>query len=99
MGDWPGNDFQLVTEVVLGLLLVVLIVTALQRARVTPKEFASLNKEVKQLSEEVKALQLAEQRRFIRELRTSKEDDEIASSTPKSAASANASPSGLRTVK
>jgi cytoskeletal protein RodZ len=95
MGDWPGNDFQLVTAVILGLLLVVLIVTALQRARVTRKEFAKLRKDVKQLSDDVKALQVAEQRRFIKELRTAKDDEDIQSSGPKSAASANASPSAL----
>jgi type III secretory pathway component EscU len=99
MDDWPVNDFQLVTAVIVGLLLIVLIVTAFQRARVTRKEFVRLKKDVKQLSEEVKTLQLAEQRRFIRELRTSKEDDEIPSSVPRTAVSANVSPSGLRTVK
>jgi len=96
MGDWPGNDFQLVTAVILGLLLVVLVVTALQRARVTRKEFAKLRKDVKQLSDDVKVLEVAEQRRFIKELRIAKDDDEIASSGPKSA---NASSSALRTVK
>jgi hypothetical protein len=49
-------------------MLVALIATAFQRARVTRKEFARLREDVKRLSEEVKELQAAEQRRFIKEL-------------------------------
>ena len=68
MSDWPLNDSQLMTAGILGILLVVLIVTAFRKARVTRKEFARLREDVKLLSEEVKELQAAEQRRFIKEL-------------------------------
>jgi len=49
-------------------VLVVLIVTAFRKAGVTGKEFARLQKDVERLSEEMKELQAAEQRRFIKEL-------------------------------
>jgi hypothetical protein len=68
MTDWPLNDSQLLTAGILGVMLVVLIVTAFRKATVTRKEFARLREDIKQLSEEVKELQAAEQRRFIREL-------------------------------
>jgi uncharacterized membrane protein (DUF106 family) len=68
MSDWPLNDSQLITAGILGVVLVVLIVTAFRKARVTRKEFARLREDVEQLSEEVKELQAAEQRRFIQEL-------------------------------
>ena len=68
MSDWPLNDSQIVTAVILGIMLVVLIVTAFRKTRVTRKEFARLRDDVKLLSAEVKELQMAEQRRFIQEL-------------------------------
>jgi len=69
VSDWPLNDSQFVTATILGIMLVVLIATAFRKARVTRKEFARLREDVKQLSEEVKELQAAEQRRFIKELK------------------------------
>ena len=71
MSDWPLNDSQLVTAGILGVMFVVLIVTAFRKASVTRKEFARLREDIKQLSEEVKELQAAEQRRFIKELNAS----------------------------
>jgi uncharacterized membrane protein (DUF106 family) len=68
VSDWPLNDSQIVTATILGIMLVVLIVTAFRKARVPRKEFARLQDDVKLLSEEVKELQAAEQRRFIQEL-------------------------------
>ena len=54
MTDWPLNDSQLLTAGILGVMLVVLIVTAFRKATVTRKEFARLREDIKQLSEEVK---------------------------------------------
>jgi len=71
VSDWPLNDSQLVTAAILGVMLVVLIVTAFRKASVTRKEFALLREDVQRLSEEVKELQAAEQRRFIKELNAS----------------------------
>jgi len=68
VSDWPLNDSQIVTAIILGIMLVVLIVTAFRKTRVTRKEFARLRDDVKLLSAEVKELQMAEQRRFIQEL-------------------------------
>jgi hypothetical protein len=68
VSDWPLNDSQIVTGTILGIMLIVLIVTAFRKASVTRKEFARLREDVKLLSEEVKELQAAEQRRFIKEL-------------------------------
>jgi hypothetical protein len=68
VSDWPLNDSQIVTATILGIMLVVLIVTAFRKSSVTRKEFALLREDVKRLSEEVKELQAAEQRRFIKEL-------------------------------
>ena len=39
MSDWPLNDFQLVTAAILGVMVVVLIVTAFRKAGVTRREF------------------------------------------------------------
>jgi hypothetical protein len=73
MYNWPLNDAHLVLLVLscLAVIAVGSIVSALTRVRRT--EFARLQKEVKQLSEEIKALQVAEQRRLLMELnRTAK---------------------------
>jgi len=50
------------------------IVTALNR--VPRAEFARLQNELKQLSEQVRALEVAEQRRFVRELNSHSEGAE-----------------------
>ncbi len=72
MTDWPLNDSQLVTAVILGIMLIVLIVTAFRKPRVARKEFARLQEDVKRLSEDVKELRPAEDGRFINELNASK---------------------------
>jgi uncharacterized membrane protein (DUF106 family) len=71
MSDWPLNDSQLITAGILGVVLVVLIVTAFRKARVTRKEFARLREDVKRPSEEVKELQASDERRLIKELNAS----------------------------
>jgi hypothetical protein len=72
LSDWPLNDSQLVTAVILGIMLIVLIVTAFRKPRVTRKEFARLQENVKRLSEDVKELRLPEDGCFIKELDASK---------------------------
>ena len=72
LSDWPPNDSQLVTAVILGIMLIVLIVTAFRNPRVTRKEFTRLQEDVKRLSEDVKELRLAEDGHFIEELNASK---------------------------
>ena len=59
-------DFQFVIAVVSGLVAVALVVTTLGKARA---RFARLQSDVERLSREVKQLQAAEQRRFMKELR------------------------------
>jgi hypothetical protein len=71
MSDWLLSDPQLVTAAILGVVLVVLIVTAFRKSGVTRKEFALLQKDVKRLSEKMQELQAAEQRRFLKELNAS----------------------------
>ena len=99
MSDWPLNDSQLATAAILGLMLIVLIVTAFRKTRVTRKEFARLQKDVKRLSDDVKALRVSEERRFLKELKASKADDNPPSAAPDSSASASQSPPALRRVE
>jgi hypothetical protein len=61
-------DFQFVIAVVCGLVAVALVVTALGKARSIGRRFARLQSDVERLSREVKQLQVAEQRRFMKEL-------------------------------
>jgi len=99
MSDWPLNDPQLATAAILGLMLVVLIVTAFRKTGVTREEFARLQKNVKRLSEDVKELRASEERRFLKELKASKADDKPPSGPPDSSASTSQSPSPLRRVE
>jgi hypothetical protein len=68
VSDWPLSESQLITAGLLSVMLIVLIVTAFRKAGITRKEFARVREDVKRLSEEMKELQEAEQRRFINEL-------------------------------
>jgi len=99
MSDWPLNDTQLVIAAILGLMLIVLIVTAFQKTGVTRKEFARLQKDVKRLSDDVKELRLSEETRFLKELKASKADDKPPSVAPDSSPSATQPPSALRRVE
>jgi hypothetical protein len=82
--DWPLNDSQLVVAVVLGLMLIVLVVTMLRKARVADREFARLQADVERLSEEVKQLRAAEQRRFMKELNAPKTTTKSSTASPES---------------
>jgi hypothetical protein len=82
---WPLNDAHLVLFVLSCLAVITIgsLVSALTRVR--RAEFARLQNEVKQLSEKVKALEIAEQRRFLVELKSKTEgkDPSIAASPTK----------------
>jgi hypothetical protein len=85
MYNWPLNDAHLVFLILSCLAVIAIgsIVSALTRVR--RAEFTRLQKEVTQLSEEIKALQAAEQRRLLMELnRTAKVKKASASGITKS---------------
>ncbi len=67
MYDWPLNDAHLLLLVLICVALIIIVATL---TRVRRAEFGRLQNEVKQLSEIVKALEVAEQRRFIVELKS-----------------------------
>ena len=92
MYDWPLNDAHLVLLV---LVCVALITSVIVLTRVRRAEFARLQNEVKQLSVSVKALEAAEQRRFIVELKSSSAGAEpaIAASATKVVAISESDPS------
>jgi hypothetical protein len=73
MYDWLLNNahFVLLALSCAAVISVGLIVTALTKVR--RAEFARLQDEVKELSELVKALEVAEQRRFLKELKSHSE--------------------------
>ena len=58
-----------------GGLILLGIVIAIRRSLVSRREFARLQADVRQLSEDVKGLLTAEQRRFIKELNAAKKED------------------------
>ena len=63
-------DSQFVIAVLLGLVVVALVVALLGQARVIGRKLASLQSDVERLSRKVKQLQGAEERRFMKELRS-----------------------------
>jgi uncharacterized membrane protein (DUF106 family) len=72
MYDWLLNNALFVLLVLCAAVIIIgLIVTALTKVR--RAEFARLQDEVKDLSELVKALEVAEQRRFLKELNSHSE--------------------------
>jgi len=73
--DWLPSDWQL--DVVVGclsLVIAVRILGALRRLFVTRAEFARLQRRFETLSDDVKGLLRAEERRFITELKAPKKD-------------------------
>ena len=89
MYDWLLNNAHFVLLVLscAAVITIGLIVTALTKVR--RAEFARLQDEVKDLSELVKELGIAEQRRFVRELNSHSEGAEpsLATNATKSAIS------------
>jgi hypothetical protein len=59
MSHWPLTDTQILIAAILGLTLVMLITLPFEKARVKRREFARLQDDVKQLSEDMKSLQVA----------------------------------------
>ena len=100
LNNWPANDSQLATAILFGLILIVLIVAAFRKVRVIRKEFAGLKFDIRRLSDEVRELRAAEQRRFLKELKVSRRRTKISPSiAPESSVSASPSPSSLQVVK
>ncbi len=78
MDDWGLGDSQFVLASVLcfvGGLILLGIVIAIRRTLVSRREFGRLQADVRRLSEDVKGLLAAEQRRFIKELNTAKKQE------------------------
>ena len=80
MYDWLLNNALFVLLVPCAAVITIgLIVTTLTKVR--RAEFARLQHEIKELSEQVKALEVAEQRRFRKELKSLREGSEPSLST------------------
>jgi hypothetical protein len=75
---WPLNDSPLAfaTTVGLGVVVIVLIWIALRRTMVSRTEFDRLQRDLKELSDDVKGLMTAEQRRFLKELKAPRKDSD-----------------------
>jgi len=73
---WPLNVSPLAIAIGLGVFIVVLMWTALRRITVRRTEFLRLQQDLKQLSEDVKWLMAAEQRRFLKELKAPRKDSD-----------------------
>jgi hypothetical protein len=95
MSDWPLNDANLLPLVLscFAVIIVGLIAHALTRVR--RAEFARLQNEVEKLSESVRALQGAEERRFLVEL---KSNNEVAASATKVAPISESRPADLQII-
>jgi hypothetical protein len=83
LNDWPLNDPQFMLAIAAGLVAITFVLLiALLRTRVRRAEFARLQQDIKQMSEDVKELQAAEQLRFLKEIKASKIDGEGPSIIP-----------------
>jgi len=80
--DWPLDDWRVALAAAVLVAILILFIAAFKRNTVSRAEFARLQAEVKQLSEDVKGLLAGEQRRFLKEIRVSKKGDD---QTPKAA--------------
>ena len=98
MYNWPLNDAHLVLYPVLfGCDHHWFYCRALTRSRAA---FARLHNEVTQLSEEIKALQVAEQRRFLMELKSNIEAKEpLAANATKLSPISESHPLGAKLLK
>jgi hypothetical protein len=73
--DWLPSDWQLEVAVgSLGLFIAVLIFGALRKIFVTRAEFARLQRKFERLSDDMKGLLRAEERRFVTGLRAPKKE-------------------------
>jgi uncharacterized membrane protein (DUF106 family) len=101
MYDWLLNNahFLLLVLSFAAVITIGLIVTALTKVR--RAEFARLQDEVKELSELVKALEVAEQRRFLKELNSHSERAEpsVATNALKVSAISESRPPDLQLLK
>jgi len=79
MYDWPLDNAHFVLLVLCCTVTIGLIGTGLTQIR--RAEFARLQNEIKELSAQVKALEVAEQRRFLKELKSHSEGSAPSHST------------------
>ena len=80
MYDWLLNNALFVLLVLCAAVITIgLIVTALTKVR--RAEYARLQDDIKELSEQVKALEVGEQRRFLKELKSHSQGSEPSLST------------------
>jgi hypothetical protein len=73
--DWPLDDWQIALASVAFVAMLVLFIVVFKRSTASRAEFARLQEEAKQLSEDVKGLRVGEQRRFLQEIRAAKRCD------------------------
>jgi hypothetical protein len=101
MYDWLSNNahFALLALSSVAVITIGLIVPAMTKVR--RAEFAELQNEVKELSEHVKALEVAEQRRFLKELNSHREGTEpsFAMNATNVSATSESRPPDLRLLK
>ena len=77
MKYWPLSDIQVLIASILGLTLVLLVTLSSEKAKVTRREFARLQEELKRLSENVKTLQFAVLKLSISKAGPSTEQDSL----------------------
>src|SRR5262249_33691502 len=81
MTYWPLTDIQVLIAAILGLTLVLLVTLSFEKARVTRRDFARLQEDVKRLSDDMKTLQVAVLKLCIAK-RELTEHDKTAITTP-----------------
>jgi uncharacterized membrane protein (DUF106 family) len=83
LNDWPLDDPQFMLAIAACLVAITFaLLIALLKTRVRRAEFARLQRDVEEMSEQVKELQAAEQLRFLKEIKASKKDDDGPSIIP-----------------
>jgi hypothetical protein len=96
----PLNDAYLVLSVLLCLAVITIASIVVAPIRVSRAKFAQMQNEVKRLADEIKALQAAEQRRFLVELKSNGESKEpLAMSATKASTVSESRPPDLQVIE
>jgi hypothetical protein len=77
MNHWPLTDTQVLIAAILALTLALLVTLSFEKARVTRREFARVQEDIKRLSEDVKMLQVAVLKLCISKAGSSTEHDSV----------------------